>query len=152
MAAAPCKHKHRHFKTLILLVVSMTSGAFLLFWVDQHTPTHRPRTLRGMVPNSGWTDVAVRTVSAADAHGFFHFRIAADGQWYQSSAWTQGRRDPKAESTIHVVLTKAAGASRVSDAQQSALRLLVEQLRRQYQIAPDHVRPVTQAVLVRSDA
>ena len=151
MAAAPCKHKHRHLKTLILLVVSMTGGAFLLFWVDQNTPTHRPRTLRGLVPSSGWTDVAVRTVPAAGEHGFFHFRIASDGQWYQSSAWTQGQRDPKAQSTIHVVLTKPAGASRVSDAQQSALRKLVEQLRRQYQIAPDHIRPV-QDTLTRSDA
>ena len=151
MAAATCKHKHRHFKTLILLVVSMTGGAFLLFWVDQNTPTHRPRTLRGLVPSSGWTDVAVRTVPAAGEHGFFHFRIAADGQSYQSSAWTQGRRDPASESTIHVVLTKADGANRVSDAQQSALRALVEQLRRRYQISPDHVRPLHTA-LVRSDA
>lgn len=151
MAAAPCKHKHRHFQTLILLVVSMTAGAFLLFWVDQNTPTHRPRTLRSMVANKGWTDVAVRTVAASEEHGFFHFRIAADGQWFQSSAWKQGRRDPKAESTIHVVLTKPGGANRVTDAQQSALRVLVEQLRREYQISIDHVRPVTTA-LVRTDA
>lgn len=150
MAAASCKHKNRHFKTLILLVVSMTGGAFLLFWVDQNTPTHRPRTLRGLVP-SGWTDVAVRTVPAAGDHGFFHFRIASDGQWYQSSAWTQGRRDPNAASTIHVVLTKPGDNGRVNEVQQTALRQLVDQLRRQYHIAPDHVRPM-QAKLVRSDA
>src|SRR5262245_45638176 len=135
MAAATCKHKHRHFKTLILLVVSMTGGAFLLFWVDQNTPTHRPRTLRGLVPSSGWTDVAVRTAPATGEHGFSHFRIAADGQWYQSSAWRRGQRAPTGESTIHVVLTKASGANQVSAAQQSALRLLVEQLRKQYQIS-----------------
>ncbi len=151
MAAATCKHKHRHFKTLILLVVSMTGGAFLLFWVDQNTPTHRPRTLRGLVPTTGWTDVAVRTVSAAENHGFFHFRIASDGQWYQSNAWAQGRRDEKSTSTIHVVLTKPGDTGRVSTAQQSALRQLVDQLRRQYQIAPDHIKPV-QTALVRSES
>lgn len=151
MAAAPCKHKHRHFKTLILLVVSMTGGAFLLFWVDKNTPTHRPRTLRGMVANHAWTDVAVRAVGAGEDHGFFHFRIAPDGQWYQSNAWTERRRDPKAESTIHVVLSRPVGSSRVSDAQQSALRQLVEQLRREYKISLDHVRPVATA-LVRTNS
>src|SRR4051812_46428477 len=100
------RHQHRHFKTLILLVVSMTAGAFLLFWIDHLAPSQRPRTLRGMSAAGGaWGRVAVRTQDSADDPGFFHFRIDEGGQLYQSNFWTAGYQHPDSEGVIHIVVS-----------------------------------------------
>ena len=145
MASQSIKHSNRHFKTLILLVVSMTAGAFLLFWIDKHTPTHRPRTLRGLTASKPWTDVAIRSAASAQGVGLFHFRIDADGNWYQSSAWKNGLRDPANEGTIHILLTRDGGGS--PEAQQLALRRLVDQIQREHRIDTDHIHAIPAAVI-----
>jgi len=147
MASQSIKHSNRHFKTLILLVVSMTAGAFLLFWIDKHTPTHRPRTLRGLTASKPWTDVAIRSAASAQGVGLFHFRIDADGNWYQSSAWKNGLRDPASEGTIHILLTRDGGRSGSAQSQQLGLRRLVDQLQREHRIDSEHVRAIQADVI-----
>ena len=135
MAAAKSRHQHRHYKTLIALVVSMTGGTFFLLWVGRLSPV---TPLRGQVISAPrWSGITVRTESDRNPRGFFHLRIDESGQLFQSSAWKIGQPDPDHPSAIHVLLT-SEGAG-VTAAQTQTLSRTIADLRLQHGIASNDV-------------
>ena len=135
MAATATRHQHRHFKTLILLVIAMTVGTFFLFWVDRLTPL----TARTATP---WREIAIRSAGVSGDWGFYHIRIDESGDLYETNAWQTGPRDPRAGGTIHVVLTRQDPRRTAPHAQAAALARVLEQLRGKYRIPQRHVRVV----------
>ncbi len=141
MAVAAIRHKHRHFKTLIVLVLAMTGGAFLLFWVAQFSPV---TPLRGETGAHGlWNQIAVRAQSERSPRGFFHYRIDLSGRLFESSAWKNRRFNRATPGVVHILLTCPEGDPRVSPAQARTLKHIVSRLRTEYRIAEDdiHVAP-----------
>lgn len=137
MAASKSRHQHRHYKTLIALVLSMTGGTFFLLWVGRLTPV---TPLRGQVAAAQrWNEITVRAESDHNPRGFFHLRIDEAGQLFQSSAWKIGQPDPDHPEAIHVLLTSAAG---VTPAQTQTLSRTIADLRRQHGIASERVSVV----------
>jgi hypothetical protein len=139
MHAHSARHRHRHFKTLILLVVSMTAGAFFLFWLGQMTPV---TPLRGKPRAEGrWDWISVRTVSPrGDQKAPFHLRIDEAGRLYQTSAWKTRTAAPGQVGTIQVVLNVTGAESGINPVQERALAKLIGDLRKQFGIAGDCVR------------
>ncbi|MFQ5425439.1 MAG: N-acetylmuramoyl-L-alanine amidase [Phycisphaerae bacterium] len=137
MAADAARHQNRHFKTLILLVIAMTVGTFFLFWVDRLTPL----TARTATP---WREIAIRSAGVSGGWGFYHIRIDEAGDLYETNAWQTGPRDPRANGTIHVVLTRRDPRRTAPHAQAVALARVLEQLRGKYRIPQRQVRVVGQ--------
>ncbi len=136
MAASTSRHQHRHYKTLIALVVSMTGGTFFLLWVGRLSPV---TPLRGKVPApQRWSEIAVRAENDHNPRGFFHLRIDEAGQLYQSSAWKIGRPDPDHPETILVLLTSTDDAG-VTQVQTQTLSRTLADLRRQHGIPSERV-------------
>jgi hypothetical protein len=136
MAASAARHRHRHYKTLIALVLSMTGGTLFLLWVGRLSPVI---PLRGQVPApQRWSEITVRAENDHNPRGFFHLRIDEAGQLYQSSAWKIGQPDPDHPETILVLLTSVDGAG-ISTAQTQTLSRTLADLRREHGISPDHV-------------
>ena len=139
MQASALAHKHRHYKTLILLVVCMTAGAFFLFWLGQMAPVTPLRGKLGTPPN--WNRIAVRTAPLGrDEPGFFHYRIDESGQLYQTSAWKNNMQDPRQQGAIEIVLTVNESDAGISRAQEKSLTRLLSNLRRKFAISADQVR------------
>lgn len=135
MAAGKSRHQHRHYKTLIALVVSMTGGTFVLLWVGKLSPV---TPLRGQVPATPrWSEIAVRADSDHKPRGFFHLRIDEAGQLFQSSAWKIGQPDPDHPETIHLLLTSSSEG--VTTAQKQTLSRTIADLRRQHAIPTNGV-------------
>ncbi len=134
MAASKSRHQHRHYKTLIALVLSMTGGTFFLLWVGRLSPV---TPLLGQVASAQrWNDIAVRAEDDRNPRGFFHLRIDESGMLYQSSAWKNGQPDPDHPETIHVLLTSSGG---VTPAQTQTLSRTIADLCRRHGIASEHV-------------
>lgn len=143
MANRAKQHQHRHFKTLILLVISMTVGTFFLFWVDKVTPAHRRQTLQSLSAGSvgSWRDIAIRQSASQIQAGFFHFRIDESGRLYRrTKIWDAGPRDPRANGTIQIVLTRGPSGP-ASSAQQLTLRRLLDDLGRRHNIPVSRIQP-----------
>src|SRR5262245_59066651 len=139
MQAPALAHKHRHYKTLILLVLSMTVGAFFLFWLGQMAPVTPLRGKAATTPN--WSRIAVRTASVGQPElGFFHYRIDESGQLYQTAAWKHRMQNPTPQGAIEVLLTVTEPQGGISSAQEKALSRLLSTLRRKYSIPADQVR------------
>ncbi len=137
MAAATVRHQHRHYKTLIVLVLAMTGGTFLLFWVGKLAPVI---PLRGNTPVAqSWDRISVRAESADVAAGFYHLRIDGSGWLYQSSAWNAGRHDRNAPGTIQLVLTSDLPGGKITTAQSQALSHVIADLCKQYRIQPGQI-------------
>ena len=134
------RHQHRHYKTLIILVISTTSGTFFLFWADQLAPTQRPQTLQSLTASaaSPWDGISVRTESALEP-GFFHFRIDGSGRLYKSNAWQTSRHDPRSEGVIQVVLTRSRVDQQPSRSQAKALARIVGHLQQKYGIPQSRI-------------
>lgn len=145
MKARANRHQHRHFKTLILLVVSMTAGTFFLFWVDKITPANRRQVLRGRSAKNtaSWSDITVRQErSAADA-GFFHLQIDDSGRVFRKTdAWAAGPDDARSKGAIHVILTRRDPRVAPAQTQQNALRRVIQRLRSRFRIAESRIRPI----------
>jgi len=139
MQAHAALHKHRHLKTLILLVISMTVGAFFLFWLGQMTPV---TPLRGKSKvAASWNQISVRTSSAqAVDTGFFHLRIDEFGRLFQTNAWRAHTADPRKVGTIQVVLSLADTNAGISKTQERALARLIKDLRREFAISAEEIR------------
>lgn len=146
MPAASAAHKHRHYKTLILLVVSMTVGAFFLFWLGQMAPV---TPLRGKAAVSDkWGRVVVRTAASTQADaGFFHYRIDEAGQLYQTAAWKNSMHDPRHADAIQIVVSLPSGDAGISRTQEKSLARLVSELRRKFSIPADQIRLAPEATL-----
>lgn len=138
MAVSTARHQHRHFKTLILLVLSMTGGTFLLFWIGGLAPV---TPLRGERPTAKvWTRMAVRAEDARRSPGFFHFRIDGDGRRFQSNDWKAGREDTRNPGTIEVLVSSDLPQARLTPVQTKALARLIADLRGEFGIPKDRVR------------
>lgn len=150
MHAHSAAHKHRHFKTLILLVVSMTAGAFFLFWLGQLTPV---TPLRGKPrAEASWNKISVRTASPrAFEKGFFHLRIDESGRLFQTSAWKTRSPEPRQAGAIQIVLNVADSATGINTAQVKALAKLIGELRKQFGISADQVRLDKRPALASTD-
>ncbi|MBN2560968.1 MAG: N-acetylmuramoyl-L-alanine amidase [Phycisphaerae bacterium] len=146
MPSTSARHQHRHYKTLIVLVLSMTSGTFLLFWVGKLSPVTPLTSLRGrtsapVAPAAKvWNEIAVRTQDADRPRGFFHYRIAETGRLFQSSAWKQATHDPHSAGTIQILITCKSPDVRLTTAQTRTLTRLIGDLRATHGIPKDHVR------------
>lgn len=135
MPATAHRHQHRHFKTLIVLVLAMTGGTFLLFWIAQITPI---TPLRASVNN--WTHISVRAAEGRSTAGFYHYRIDEVGRLFRNQSWNAETGDDRPGKTIVVVLTCPNGDQRVSSAQAGTLTHLLSELRHRHGIPADRVR------------
>lgn len=139
MAAGKSRHQHRHYKTLIALVVSMTGGTFFLLWVGRLSPV---TPLRGQVlATPRWTEIAVRAESDHNPRGFFHLRIDEAGRLFQSSAWKIGQPDPDHPESIHLLLTSAEEGA--TAAQRQTLSRTIADLRQQHGIPSSGVSVIS---------
>lgn len=137
MAADSTRHQNRHYKTLILLVLSMTGGTFLLLWLAQFSPV---TPLRGRTAGPGtWTEIAVRAESSANAAGFYHLRIDGEGRLFRSDAWRYQSAHPDDPSMIHILLSATRADGRPLPAQQQTLSRVLAQLGRDYKIPSERV-------------
>ncbi|MCG8408540.1 MAG: hypothetical protein MI923_25340 [Phycisphaerales bacterium] len=138
MPSGSVRHQNRHFKTLIVLVLAMTSGTFLLFWVAQVAPV---TPLKGKtLSTKAWTEISVRANAASAPRGFFHYRIDHTGRLFQSNAWTAGQHDRGHPGAIHVLLTCPDYDMRVSPSQAKTLSQIISKLRHDHAIASDKVQ------------
>ena len=146
MPAKSASHAHRHYKTLVALVLSMTGGTIFLFWLGNITPV---TPLRGKAQsNTVWNRITVRTDTTAS--GFFHFRIDENGSLFQTQAWKIGQHSPRNPGSIEILLTSQDLARPIAAAQREALSRTLSDLRRQYQIAADRVTAEQPTILARS--
>lgn len=141
MAIASTRSQHRHYKTLIVLVVAMTGGTLFLYWVGQLSPV---TPLRSSTPSAeAWRQIGIRVQPTSEFAGFYHWRVDEHGDLYRSAAWRQGQQDPTLPGTIQILLTTAARTDRVGENQAKALARLVGDLRERYHIQEDRVLATT---------
>lgn len=138
MAARTARHQHRHYKTLIVLVMSMTGGTMFLFWIGQLAPV---TPLRSSTPTARtWTQIAVRSQDAREQDGFHHFKIDEAGRPSVSEAWDQAKHDARGSGTVHILVTCESTEARLTTVQAEKLKRLIDILRTEHRIAPDRVR------------
>lgn len=147
-AASSSRHQHRHYKTLILLVLSMTGGTFLLLWLAQFSPV---TPLRGRTAGpADWRQIEVRAEAAANAGGFYHLRIDASGRLYRSDAWKYQQAHPDNPGVIALLLSSTHSTGRPTPQQQQTLSRLLADLGNQYRIDAKQVSVRMGASLVAS--
>lgn len=134
MASATAKHQHRHYKTLILLVLSMTGGTLLLLWLARFSP------VTPLAATRSWTDITLRTEPGVNPNGFYHLRIDSEGRLFQSNAWKERTPDPDRPRTIHLLVTSASPSGLATDVQADTLRRTLADLGKLYSIPGDRVR------------
>jgi hypothetical protein len=134
MAAVHARHQHRHFKTLIVLVLAMTGGTFLLFGIARMSPVTPLRASAGP-----WNQIVVRTEGPQSDRGFFHYRIDESGRLFQSYAWKAGQHDRSNPGTIHVLLTCPDSKMQVTGPQARTLSAILGQLQEQFAVSNDAV-------------
>ncbi len=137
MAQKRTNKQHRHYKTLIVLVFSMTAGTFFLYGLAMISPAAIPLQSRSAYH---WNRIVIRATTADAPRGFFHFRIDDEGRIFESRAWDAGRPiAPSDPSTIHVLLTCEHGDLQVSPVQYDKLTLFISRLRKKYSIVSENV-------------
>lgn len=137
MSAHSVRHQYRHYRTLIALVLAMTGGTMVLFWLGRFSPVTPLRSTAAM--NRPWTQISVRAEDGRGARGFFHYRIDETGRLFQSYAWKAGQPDRATPKTIHVLLSCGTPDAKVTDAQARTLTRVISQIRSEHDIAADRV-------------
>lgn len=135
MAGSLGRHQNRHFKTLILLVLSMTGGTFFLLWLGQLSPVTPLRSRTA----ADWNQIAVRTDSADTPQGFYHLRIDVNGQVFQSDAWKEGRAQAGRPGIINLVLSTSEPGAAATRVQAQTLQRTLADLTRRFGIAQDRI-------------
>lgn len=143
MSSVAISHKHRHYKTLILLVVSMTAGTIFLFWLGNLSPVTPLRAGTRVAPR--WTNIAVRPVQAGQEAGAFHLRIDDRGRTFQMQRWDEAWQAHRARGEIQIVLNLREGATSLTKPQRGALSRLLADLGRRHGISDQQVRLIAQA-------
>ena len=139
MPASGVRHQHRHYKTLITLVVAMTGGTFFLYGIGKLSPVVPVTPLRAEARTAvTWNGINVRTHILGTARGFYHYRIDEAGRLSPSNAWDD-RRDPTGDGTIQILITSPSDDGGVTAAQTKQLTALLGSLRKDYQIPKDRV-------------
>jgi hypothetical protein len=135
MSASSVAHKNRHYKTLIVLVVSMTFGTLFLFWLGKLAPVTPLRAT-----SRAWHQISVRSVVQGESDGFYHVKINGDGQVVPSQASLRGQTNPLGDpDTIQIVLQTTGSEGVLSVAQTKALSKLIADLCRKHGIASNRV-------------
>jgi hypothetical protein len=137
MPARTASTSHRHFKTLIALVLSMTGGTFFLFWLANLSPVIPLRARPNQAAN--WDRISVRTARPGDDRGFFHFRIDEQGHLFQTSAWKAGQASAGSPGVIHILLSSEGNSDRATTVQTTALSRAIADLCRQYGISENRI-------------
>lgn len=137
MSASAVRHQYRHYRTLIVLVLAMTAGTVLLFWLARFSPVTPLRS----TASSGrtWSQISVRAECVASSHGFFHYRIDENGRLFQSHAWQVGQAERSSPKTVQILLTCADRDAKISSAQTRMLSRLISQLCQEHGIPADRV-------------
>ncbi len=145
MPATASHSQHRHYRTLITLVVSMTGGTLLLYWMAQLSPVTPLRSRAG--GGRAWSQISVRALPDHLPTGFYHYRIDASGRLFESQAWEAGRSGRNAPGTVHVLLSCRDAALRVTPPQTRTLTRILGYLRETHVIGLDqiYVEPPTTA-------
>jgi hypothetical protein len=138
MLGVATRNQHRHYKTLIVLVLAMTVGAFVLFWAARVSPVTPLRGTREA--SADWTRISVRAEAPAASRGFFHYRIDAAGRLFQSYAWKAGQGERNTPGTIHVLLTCPDERLQISPEQAGTLSQIISKLRHRHAVPADRVR------------
>ncbi len=137
MAIAASHSHHRHYRTLIALVVSMTGGTLLLYWMAQLSPV---TPLRGRAGGGRtWSQIAVRALPEQLPTGFYHYRIDASGRLFASQAWEAGLPGRNAPGTVHVLLSCRDAGLRVTPSQTRTLSRVLGYLRETHAIPLDQI-------------
>jgi hypothetical protein len=135
MALIHARNQHRHLKTLIVLVLSMTGGTIFLYWVGRLTPV---TPLRAKA-SPAWNQIIVRPADPAHEDGFFHLKVDEKGRLVQSPAWLTQQPAEGGEGVIQLLVTSAAADDRITPLQTKTLAQTITSLRRDYRIPADRV-------------
>ncbi len=138
MAGVATRNQHRHYKTLIVLVLAMTIGAFVLFWAARLSPVIPLSATREA--RVDWSRISVRAEALPVTRGFFHYRIDASGRLFESYAWKAGQSERNTPGTIHVLLTCTDESLQVSPEQARTLSQIISKLRQRHSVPADRVR------------
>jgi hypothetical protein len=136
MPTATTRHQHRHFKTLIVLVLAMTGSTLLLYWVAKLTPVIPLRA----TSSAGWSQILVRAATPTTTDGFYHVKVDAQGRVSTSSAWAARRSAEQSEGVIQVLVRSGSADGKVTPEQTRALAKVLDDLRRTYDIPANRVR------------
>lgn len=137
MPAHAVRNQYRHYRTLIVLVLAMTAGAMLLFWLGRFSPVTPLRST--VASNKQWTQISVRAENNRSDRGFFHYRIDESGKLYQSYAWKAGQYERSTPKTVHVLLSCSDPDAKVTNQQAKTLIGLISTIRSNFDIAADRV-------------
>ncbi len=131
------RNQYRHYRTLIALVLAMSAGTTILFWLARFSPV---TPLRSTAAGSRqWTQISVRAETDDASRGFFHYRIDDGGRLYQSYAWKAGQDERSSPRTIHILLTCLHADAKVTERQAKTLSKVISQLRDEFEIPADRV-------------
>ncbi|HPF39633.1 MAG TPA: N-acetylmuramoyl-L-alanine amidase [Phycisphaerae bacterium] len=140
--------QNRHYKTLIVLVCSMTIGTFVLYGMAQISPAI-PLQSRAA---THWNSISIRKVVQDAPRGFFHFRIDHEGRIFQSRAWDAGQFDRSNPGAIQVLLTCDRDDLVPSYGQYESLELFISRLCKTYSIDSERGITVEQPAATVADA
>lgn len=151
MQSVPVRqHQHRHYKTLIVLVLAMTGGMLFLFWVAELAPV---TPLRSQLPAAApWDRILVKAQDLSSPKGFCHFYIDEQGQPFKSRAWEDKREEPGNDGAIVVIVGCESSDGRLTNPQATALSRVIADLRAQHRIRGDRVEVVHASRLASSDS
>ena len=142
------QQQNRHYKTLIVLVCSMTFGTFVLYGMAQISPAI-PLQSRAA---SHWSRISIRKVSEGAPRGFFHYRIDSAGRIFESRAWEAGQVNRNDPNAIQVLLTCDRNDLVPSYEQYKSLELFISQLCRQHSIDAERNISVEQPTTTVADS
>ncbi|MCB9852121.1 MAG: N-acetylmuramoyl-L-alanine amidase [Phycisphaerales bacterium] len=148
MAKKRAKQQNRHYKTLIVLVCSMTIGTFVLYGMARISPAI-PLQSRSA---ASWNRISIRKVADDAPRGFFHFRIDHEGRIFQSRAWDAGQFDRANPGAIQVLLTCDQDDLVPSYGQYESLELFISRLCKTYSIDSERNISVENSAATVADA
>ncbi|HWL95199.1 MAG TPA: hypothetical protein VNT79_16890, partial [Phycisphaerae bacterium] len=137
MSAHAIRNQYRHYRTLIVLVLAMTVGTSMLFWLARFSPITPLRSTASTT--RAWTQISVRAESSGARAGFFHYRIDETGRLFESYAWQAGQSERSAPKTVQILLTCSAPEAPVNADQAKTLAHVISSLQKRFEIAGDRI-------------
>ena len=137
MPAAAVRHQHRHFKTLIALVVATTGGTFFLYGAAKLSPVTPLRA--NVSADKLWTDIDVSEQLPGSATGFYHWRIDKSGRPASPSDAWNNNQDPYGNGRIQLLVASPSKDGGITKRQAEQLDRLITELRGKYNIPKDRV-------------
>lgn len=129
------QQQNRHYKTLMVLVCSMTVGTFVLYGMARLSPAI-PLQSRSA---ARWNRILIRVTASDAPRGFFHFRIDDEGRIFQSRAWDARQSQRNSPGAIKVLLTSDRPDLVPTAEQYRKLELFISRLRKSFDIPGENV-------------